>query len=261
MRTRSVRHTILLAADVHQDAHVFLRQPAPRTGNWPWMVLSGTAELYIALMKMHAQGSGAFGFDFSSVSLVTIPNYTASPDHWKVSYQTIVTGAAAIPGPSDCRWPGSQWKSLSRGPKRRSVCLFLHLRRHWRQHPLHGIDSSAWLTWRRLRKALDTGKFSGPLVGQLDNSRHTSCERGSRDGCRPDGIYGSIPSRAKRRAGYMACGYAIHRLFRQAGRLQRFEILVWPLVSTGDSVCLSGDAKQQSKLHAECLLLCRQGTS
>jgi hypothetical protein len=73
-----------------------------RTSDWYWP-LDGfvwNGKLYIALMQMHAQGSGAFGFDFSGVSLVTIPNYTASPDQWKITYQTIVTGAAAIPGTS-----------------------------------------------------------------------------------------------------------------------------------------------------------------
>ena len=73
-----------------------------RNAEWYWP-LDGfvwNGKLYIALMKMHAQGSGAFGFAFSGVSLVTIPNYTASPDRWKITYQTIVTGPAAIPGPS-----------------------------------------------------------------------------------------------------------------------------------------------------------------
>jgi hypothetical protein len=72
------------------------------TAEWYWP-LDGfvwNGKLYLALMKMHAQGSGAFGFAFSGVSLVTIRNYTASPDQWQVSYQTVLTGATAIPGPS-----------------------------------------------------------------------------------------------------------------------------------------------------------------
>jgi hypothetical protein len=73
-----------------------------RTTDWYWPMdgFVWNGKLYITLMQMHAQGSGAFGFDFSGVVLVTIPNYTASPDQWKITYQTIVTGAAAIPGTS-----------------------------------------------------------------------------------------------------------------------------------------------------------------
>jgi hypothetical protein len=82
--------------------------PTPRsffdtgTADWYWPMdgFVWKGKLYLALMQMHAQGSGAFGFAFSGVALVTIPNYTAPPNQWHVSYQTVLNGATAIPGPS-----------------------------------------------------------------------------------------------------------------------------------------------------------------
>lgn len=67
---------------------------------WPLDGFVWNGKLYVMLEQMHAQGSGAFGFAYTGVSLVTIPNYTASPDQWQVNYQTILTGNAAIPGTS-----------------------------------------------------------------------------------------------------------------------------------------------------------------
>ena len=72
------------------------------TSQWYWP-LDGFVwhgKLYIALAKMHAQGTGAFGFAYTGVTLATVPNYKESPDRWRVSYQTILTGATAIPGTS-----------------------------------------------------------------------------------------------------------------------------------------------------------------
>lgn len=75
---------------------------APGT-DWFWpmdgFVYKGT--LYLALMQMHATGSGgAFGFAYSGAQLASISNYTASPSQWTVTYQNLNTGENAIPGAS-----------------------------------------------------------------------------------------------------------------------------------------------------------------
>jgi hypothetical protein len=55
--------------------------------------------LYLALMQMHATGSGgAFGFSYSGSQLVSINNYTASPSQWSMQYQQLNTGGSAVPG-------------------------------------------------------------------------------------------------------------------------------------------------------------------
>ncbi len=62
-------------------------------------VYNGT--LYLALMQMHATGSGgAFGFAYSGAQLASIGNFTAPPSQWSVTYQPLNTGAAAVPGVS-----------------------------------------------------------------------------------------------------------------------------------------------------------------
>jgi Domain of unknown function (DUF4185) len=71
--------------------------------DWLWpmdgFVQDGT--LYIAMMQMHVEnGGGAMGFDFSRIVLASIPNYTAPPDQWKVSYQLLSKGGDAIVGVS-----------------------------------------------------------------------------------------------------------------------------------------------------------------
>ncbi|MGA3033513.1 MAG: hypothetical protein ABSD70_09530 [Terracidiphilus sp.] len=72
---------------------------APGT-DWFWpmdgFVYHGT--LYLALMQMHAQGSGAFGFAYSGAQLASIANYTASPSQWSITYQQLNTGGSAVPG-------------------------------------------------------------------------------------------------------------------------------------------------------------------
>jgi hypothetical protein len=72
---------------------------APGT-DWFWpmdgFVYNGT--LYLALMQMHLQGSGAFGFAYSGAQLVSISNYTASPSQWSMQYQQLNTGGSAVPG-------------------------------------------------------------------------------------------------------------------------------------------------------------------
>jgi Domain of unknown function (DUF4185) len=71
--------------------------------DWLWpmdgFVYNGT--LYLALMQMHATGSGgAFGFAYSGAQLASISNYTAAPSQWTITYQTLNTGGSAVPGAS-----------------------------------------------------------------------------------------------------------------------------------------------------------------
>lgn len=73
---------------------------APGT-DWFWpmdgFVYNGT--LYLALMQMHATGSGgAFGFAYSGAQLASISNYTAPPSQWSIQYQQLNTGGSAVPG-------------------------------------------------------------------------------------------------------------------------------------------------------------------
>jgi hypothetical protein len=75
----------------------FFAAPA---ADWYWpldgFIHNGT--LYVALMQMHAEGTGAMGFAFSGVQLAVIANYTQPPDEWKVDYAPLNTGANAVPG-------------------------------------------------------------------------------------------------------------------------------------------------------------------
>ncbi len=70
--------------------------------DWFWamdaFLCKGT--LYIALMQMHAAGSGAFGFAYSGAQLASIPNYTEPPSQWKIRYQPLNRGGMAVPGVS-----------------------------------------------------------------------------------------------------------------------------------------------------------------
>jgi hypothetical protein len=66
---------------------------------WPMdgFVYNGT--LYLALMQMHAIGSGgAFGFAYSGAQLASIGNYTAPPNQWSVTWQNLNSGGMAVPG-------------------------------------------------------------------------------------------------------------------------------------------------------------------
>jgi hypothetical protein len=65
---------------------------------WPMDGFTYNGTLYLALMEMHAQGSGAFGFAYSGAQLASISNYTAPPSEWKITYQTLNTGGSAVPG-------------------------------------------------------------------------------------------------------------------------------------------------------------------
>jgi hypothetical protein len=62
-------------------------------------VFNGT--LYLALMQMRSTGTGgAFGFAYSGAQLASINNYTAPPNQWSITYQSLNTGGAAVPGVS-----------------------------------------------------------------------------------------------------------------------------------------------------------------
>ncbi len=72
---------------------------APGT-DWYWaldnFIYNGT--LYVALMQMHAAGTGAFGFAYSGSVLASISNYTAPPSQWNIVYQQLNTGGSVVPG-------------------------------------------------------------------------------------------------------------------------------------------------------------------
>jgi hypothetical protein len=65
---------------------------------WPMdgFIYNGT--FYLALMQMHATGSGAFGFAYSGAQLASISNYTAPPSQWSIAYQNLNAGGSAMPG-------------------------------------------------------------------------------------------------------------------------------------------------------------------
>jgi len=74
---------------------------APGT-DWYW-AMDGfiyNRTLYIALMQMHAAGTGAFGFAYSGSVLASVSNYTAPPSQWKIAYQQLNTGGSVVPGVS-----------------------------------------------------------------------------------------------------------------------------------------------------------------
>jgi hypothetical protein len=70
--------------------------------DWYWpldgFIYNGT--LYVALMQMHADGTGAMGFAFSGTQMAVIQNYTQPPGEWKIEYQPLNTGPNAVPGVS-----------------------------------------------------------------------------------------------------------------------------------------------------------------
>ncbi|HZZ39299.1 MAG TPA: hypothetical protein VFE06_09215 [Acidobacteriaceae bacterium] len=67
---------------------------------WPMDGFVYKGKLYVALMQMHAAGSGAFGFAYSGAQLATVSNYTAPPPQWSITYQPLNTGGTAVPGVS-----------------------------------------------------------------------------------------------------------------------------------------------------------------
>jgi hypothetical protein len=72
------------------------------SSDWFWpmdgFVYNGT--LYLALLQMHATGSGAFGFAYNGAQVASISNYTAPPSQWAITYQNLNTGGSAVPGVS-----------------------------------------------------------------------------------------------------------------------------------------------------------------
>lgn len=76
---------------------------SPPNSDWFWpmdgFVFDGT--LYLALMQMHATGSGgAFGFAYSGAQLASISNYTDPPSQWSITYQNLNSGGSVVPGQS-----------------------------------------------------------------------------------------------------------------------------------------------------------------
>jgi hypothetical protein len=67
---------------------------------WPMDGFTYNGTLYVALMQMHAQGSGVFGFAYSGAQLASVSNYTAPPSQWKITYQQLNVGGDAVPGVS-----------------------------------------------------------------------------------------------------------------------------------------------------------------
>ncbi|HEX4169191.1 MAG TPA: DUF4185 domain-containing protein [Bryobacteraceae bacterium] len=66
---------------------------------WPLDGFVYRNNLYVFLEQMHTTGDGgAFGFDYSGITLATVANFSASPAKWKVSYRTISTGNPVVPG-------------------------------------------------------------------------------------------------------------------------------------------------------------------
>jgi len=93
---------------------------------WPMdgFVYNGT--LYLALMQMHATGSGgAFGFAYSGAQLASVPNYTASPSQWIVTYQNLNTGENAIPGASVIVGQGPGGNPIQRTRRARTMPISL----------------------------------------------------------------------------------------------------------------------------------------
>lgn len=67
---------------------------------WPMDSFIYKGTLYIALMQMHASGTGAFGFAYSGSQLASICNYKAPPSQWDIRYQQLNTGGDVVPGVS-----------------------------------------------------------------------------------------------------------------------------------------------------------------
>jgi hypothetical protein len=66
---------------------------------WPLHGFVRGDKLNIFCEQMHNTGNGgAFGFDYSGVTLFTISNYLAPPNEWRISYRAIVNGNQIIPG-------------------------------------------------------------------------------------------------------------------------------------------------------------------
>ncbi len=95
---------------------------------WPLDGFISNGVLYVVLEQMHATGSGgAFGFDFSGVTLAGISNYTATPDQWQVTYQPLITGNQVIPGVSVVANQGAGGNPYPADPSGASYAYFFTL--------------------------------------------------------------------------------------------------------------------------------------
>ncbi len=66
---------------------------------WPLDGFTYRKAFYVFLEQMHPTGGGgAFGFDYSGVTLAIISNFTAPPDRWQISYRAISSGNRTVPG-------------------------------------------------------------------------------------------------------------------------------------------------------------------
>jgi hypothetical protein len=101
---------------------------APGT-DWYWpldgFIHNGT--LYVALMQMHAEATGAMGFAFSGVQLAVIPNYTRPPAEWKIDYAPLNTGAHAVPGVAIVLQQGPNGNPNPADPRGASYAYFFTL--------------------------------------------------------------------------------------------------------------------------------------
>jgi uncharacterized protein DUF4185 len=94
---------------------------------WPMdgFVYKGT--LYIVLMQMHAEGTGAMGFAFSGTQMAVIHNYVASPEQWTIEYKPLNTGPNAVPGVSILVRQGPNGNPDPENPKGASYAYFFTL--------------------------------------------------------------------------------------------------------------------------------------
>ncbi|MCU1261288.1 MAG: hypothetical protein JWO80_4173 [Bryobacterales bacterium] len=66
---------------------------------WPLDGFTHRKVLYVFLEQMHATGAGgAFGFDYSGVTLAAVSNFTAPPSRWRITYRPLSRGNQVIPG-------------------------------------------------------------------------------------------------------------------------------------------------------------------
>lgn len=106
-----IRNSIAISACVAEDCKFEYYWPGigtdhPQTmfvlpgSDWLWPMDGFVYDhtLYIAMMQMKAEGTGAFGFNFSAAQLAVIKNYEEPPSRWKITYQKLNTGDLTIPG-------------------------------------------------------------------------------------------------------------------------------------------------------------------
>lgn len=170
---------------------------APGT-DWFWpmdgFVYNGT--LYLALMQMHAQGSGAFGFAYSGSQLASIANYTAPPSQWNIQYQQLNTGGDAVPGVSIIANQGPGGNPDPSNPQGASFAYFFtdvgstpylallrlplvdlgHAARPANNDWQYLNTSGAWATWQGTATALpaDNAPVITPAATEMTVRYHSS---------------------------------------------------------------------------------------